>query len=264
MDTDHDLASRAESFDRLAEAYDRARPGYPAALFDSLIELCGLDGASRLLELGAGTGKATVSLAERGFEILALEPGANLLEVLRRRVARFERVRCVHATFEAWELEPTSFDLVFVGQAYHWLAPETRAARVAACLRPGGALAVFGNVAGLAASPVTDAIRAAYRTHFGATRDEPRLAYLSDDSPLLAELRASPAFSDVRALSFHWTARYTTEQYVALLRTYSNHALLPEQTREALLAEVARAIDASGGSLEVEYTTGLFLAKTGA
>ena len=66
-------------FGEVAELYDRARAGYPEALIDDVISFAGGDGPSlRALEVGAGTGKATVGFASRDLEILALEPSADM------------------------------------------------------------------------------------------------------------------------------------------------------------------------------------------
>jgi ubiquinone/menaquinone biosynthesis C-methylase UbiE len=55
------------SFDDVAERYDRARPGYPAELFDDLAALTGLRAGDRVLEIGPGTGQATLPLARRAL-----------------------------------------------------------------------------------------------------------------------------------------------------------------------------------------------------
>jgi SAM-dependent methyltransferase len=58
-----------ETFAEAAELYDRARPGYSAALFSDLAELACIGPGCRVLEIGCGTGQATLPLAERGCEI---------------------------------------------------------------------------------------------------------------------------------------------------------------------------------------------------
>src|SRR5207245_4033557 len=77
------------SFDRNAELYDAARPPYPDALVDVAVVRSGIQAGGRILEIGAGTGKATLAFARRGYAILALEAGANMAAVLRRNVAMF-------------------------------------------------------------------------------------------------------------------------------------------------------------------------------
>src|SRR5690349_15130736 len=94
------------TFDEDAERYDRARPGYPAAVFDDLLAVAGLGPGARVLEIGCGTGQATVPLAERGCRIVAVELGAELAAVARRNLARFPDVEVITGAFEPWPLPP--------------------------------------------------------------------------------------------------------------------------------------------------------------
>src|SRR5262249_60031843 len=99
----------------------------------------------RMREIGAGTGKATVALARRGFEIVALEPGSNMAAVLRRKTASFPAVSIEETTFEAWRAGDRRFDLVLSAQAFHWVDPALRYVKAAAALRGDGALALIRN-----------------------------------------------------------------------------------------------------------------------
>jgi SAM-dependent methyltransferase len=122
------------TFDEDAERYDRARPGYPPAVLDDLAELAGVGPGCRVLEIGCGTGQATVPLAERGCRIVAVELGAGLAAVARRNLARFLLARVVVAAFEDWPLPPDPFDVVVAATAFHWIDPAVRVAKAAAYL----------------------------------------------------------------------------------------------------------------------------------
>jgi trans-aconitate methyltransferase len=117
------------------------RRGHPTALIDDVIAYAPADPAA--LDIGAGTGEATVAFADRGVRIIALEPDPAMAVVLRERVAG-QAVNIAVASLEDHEpAEP--YDLVYSAQAFHWTAPETRWARTASVLRPGGALASAGH-----------------------------------------------------------------------------------------------------------------------
>src|SRR5687768_5935396 len=89
------------TFEASATLYHRARPDYPSALFDDLIELAALDPSSdRLLEIGCATGKATLPLADRGFEITCIELGAELARAGENNLAAFPKVRVIRGVFE--------------------------------------------------------------------------------------------------------------------------------------------------------------------
>lgn len=131
-------------FGEVAELYDRARAGYPEPVIDDVLSFTGGDGRLlRALEVGAGTGKATVAFARRGLSIVALEPSAAMAAVARRNCEPFPDVRLHCTTFEGWAVEAHAFDLVLSAQAWHWVTPEVRYVKAADALVGGGTLALF-------------------------------------------------------------------------------------------------------------------------
>ncbi len=137
----------AQTFDLAAELYQRARPDYPAELFDRLIAVAGVRAGDRLLEIGCATGKATLPLAERGFRITCVELGGRLAAAARRNLARFPEVTVVEGRFEEWTNGGGQlFDLVFAATAWYWINPEVRYRKAADVLRPDGHLAFWEAV----------------------------------------------------------------------------------------------------------------------
>jgi ubiquinone/menaquinone biosynthesis C-methylase UbiE len=123
----------------MADVYD-ARPAYPNGLIDALAELAR---GRRVADLGAGIGHVALPLAERGFEVIAVEPAQAMLERLRIEARRRRlEVRTVHATAEALPLDDASLDLALVADALHFLDAELVAREVARVLAPKGALAI--------------------------------------------------------------------------------------------------------------------------
>jgi SAM-dependent methyltransferase len=133
-----DKAVRARSFGAAAEIYERARPGYPDAAVDWLVP----EGARTVLDLGAGTGKLTRSLAARGLDVVAVEPLPEMRESL---TAALPEVRALAGTAEEIPLPDGSVDAITVAQAWHWVDPERAKAEAARILRPGGTLGVIWN-----------------------------------------------------------------------------------------------------------------------
>jgi len=73
---------QASSFGAAAAAYEHGRPPYPPEAVDWLLP----EGASRVLDLGAGTGKLTRQLRDRGLDVIAVEPSEGMREQLARVV----------------------------------------------------------------------------------------------------------------------------------------------------------------------------------
>ena len=255
--------SRAKSFDRVAAAYDAVRPGYPGGLYERIIEYGSLTPQSRVLEVGVGTGKATMPLAERGFEIFGIEPGADLSSIARANLARFPRVSIATTTFEAWTVEPGAFGLAFSAQAFHWLSPELRVRRFAEALHADGVLAVFGNAPQPPAGRLGDDLAAVYRMSAPSLsfRRAAERWYTTAASPLARELGESRLLQDAEFKSFEWQYALDAASYCRLLSTYSDHSALPESQLAGLLAKVSDVVQSHGGTLTLPYRTGLYLAR---
>src|SRR5699024_4889864 len=99
----------------------------------------------RAVDLGAGTGKLSWALVERGFEVTAVDTSAAMLETARRRGAPGALATRV-APAEATGLPAASAELVTVAQAWHWFDAEAASAEVLRLLAPGGVLALVWNM----------------------------------------------------------------------------------------------------------------------
>ncbi len=73
-------------FNDVAGVHDRVRPTYPDEMFADFVEVTGVTRQSSILEVGCGTGQATESLAAIGGSVTALERGAALADLARKRV----------------------------------------------------------------------------------------------------------------------------------------------------------------------------------
>jgi SAM-dependent methyltransferase len=240
--------ARRTSFDARAELYDEARPAYPDALAGDVIAR----GGRRVLEIGAGTGKATVAFARRGASVVAIEPGPSLAAVLRRNVAGFN-VTIEETSFEAWPIE-RAFDIVMAAQAIHWVDPAVRYTKPAAVLGPGGTLAVLRNEREPFERELFDEIEAAYAQWHPSSSDRPiETAVEAARREVAGEIDASGLFEAVEIREYPWTRTYTTAQYLDLLSTYSDHATLAPPRREWLFHAIAAALDRRGGTLDIRY-----------
>ncbi|MFJ4467953.1 class I SAM-dependent methyltransferase [Streptomyces sp. NPDC089424] len=256
----------SRTFDEDAELYDRARPGYPREVFDDLAELAGVGPGCRVLEVGAGTGKATLPLAERGCRVTAVELGAGMAAVARRNLAGFDSVEIVTADFETWPLPAERFDAVVSATAFHWIDPAIRMVRSADALRPGGALAVVAtqHVAGGSEEFFAE-VQHCYERFDPATPPGLRLpaAQDVDTSSHAEEVARSGRFGPVDTRRHTWESTYTTAQYLDVLRTYSGHRALPPAAREGLLECVAALIDSRyEGRVTKRYLTELRVSRT--
>ena len=236
-DTRHQLRA---TFNSAADLYQSARPDYPDELFDTLVHTTGITPGSQVLEVGCATGKATLPLARRGFQITCVEIGHDLAAAARRNLAEFPRVNITEAAFETWPPTRNRFDLVFAATAWHWIDPATRYHRAWELLRPGGHLAFWGTTHAFPddGDPFFLEIQAVYEAiGAGSPTDvsRPRPGELPDSRD---EITASGLFDDVVIRQFDWEVTYTADEYVALLNTFSNHIALDASKRDQLYTQI--------------------------
>jgi SAM-dependent methyltransferase len=245
---------RACSFGESAELYDRARPGYPAALIDDLTA----EAPREVLDVGCGTGKASRLFLERGCNVLGVEPDPAMAAV-----ARGHGVTVEDGTFEDWDPRGRTFDLVVAGQSWHWVDPVPGLAKVGAVLRPGGRFAAFWNLdsydAGTKAGLRAVYERVAPELVDGSTRGGMALALRArergDDDEELAALRASGLFRDCEVRRYAWSQTYPTAVWLDRVSTHSDHRMLPPDRLAALLDALRSALAARGGEITVHFET---------
>jgi SAM-dependent methyltransferase len=235
------------TFNEDAELYDRARPRYPDAVFDDLVHLARLQPGANLLEVGCGTGRFTLPLAQRGFRITCVELGENLAAVARRNLAPFPDVRVEIAPFEAWDPDGETFDLIYAAAAWHWIDPDVRYRKAAELLKPGASLAIIGG--GHAFPKDADRfffeIQNVYRELGMEPAGEQWPPPLPEDVPdMREEIEATGPFGDFQSRRYVWELMYTADEYIDLLNTFSGHIALEPDKREFLYRNVRELINA--------------------
>jgi SAM-dependent methyltransferase len=245
VEDDRERHSLRAGFDRAAEDFDRTRPVCPPQLFDDLVGLAGLAPGDRVVEIGCGTGQATVPLAGRGLAITAVELGAELAGVARRRLAGFPSVDVVTGAFEAWEPADAPVDAIVAFSSLHWIDPHLRYAKPHELLRPAGVMAVGGC---LWARPADGErfwteVQADYRA-VGYRGDPPPPPEQIGPRHLPAE--AGAYFEEVASRRYPFQKIYTAQDYLAILATQSGTHALGEARSADFLSRVHDRLESLG------------------
>jgi SAM-dependent methyltransferase len=279
---DEERLRRRASFNADARSYDAARPDYPEALFDDLITLSGVPVGGSVLEIGSGTGKATLPLARRGFSILGIELGEQMAALARQKLAAYPQVRIEVGAFEEWPLPETAFNLAVSASAWHWIDPAIGYRKVAQALKPTGMLALMWSSQRRANSRASHNDPYAgrhtleeYEAFTHALEDvvrtvAPELAHGRAERPNAGTrpferadvLEASGYFKAPAVRTYTWEMRYTTASYLRLLDSYSSYRVLDPVLHEQLFAALGDLIERRfGGTVVRPWRAELFLAK---
>ena len=241
----------AESFGANAERYNRARPSYPDALVQRIIEASpGHD----IVDVGCGTGITARLFQAAGCRVLGVDPDPRMADLARQSGIEVEV-----AKVEDWDPAGRRFDAVIAGQAWHWVDPVAGAAKAAQALRPGGLLATFWN-SGLPPSALNEAFAQALHQ---ARPDSPVRGgalpgpdgYLALCGKAADGMRQAGGFGPAEQWRFDWKRTYTRDEWLDAVPTFGGLNLLPPEQLAGLLARIGAAIDAVGGSFTMGYAT---------
>ncbi len=252
--------------DQVAQRYDRARPGYPSALFDDIVSYAKLAGDARILEIGCGSGQATLPMAQRGFRVDCVEPGAQMAAIARSNLADFPAVTVTCTDFERFSSPPASYDLLLSATAFHWVDPRIRFRKAHDLLKPGGALALFWHrpVQTEESRDFTDAVGHVYKTVVPELTSDYVLPPSPDRVSTEYEdlIPASGYFVDLEIRKHYVRTHYSAAAYVDLLGTFSDHQTLEASKRHRLLDSIEQLIaDKFAGAVIRETVALLYLAR---
>jgi ubiquinone/menaquinone biosynthesis C-methylase UbiE len=222
----HEVAQTG--FGNAAEAYERARPGYPPEVVAWAARQLGIAPGRRVADVAAGTGKLTRLLSPIGAELIAVEPVEGMRDVLRRTLPA---VTVVASTAEAIGLRDASLDALTVAQAFHWFDAARALEEFHRVLRPGGRIALVWNARDRSVDwvdrlwSVMDRVekRAPWRRH-----DEWRESAFVDTS----------WFGPLHEATFRHEQVLTVDGVVERFRSVSHVASLRPDARDVVLTEV--------------------------
>ncbi|MGH2775427.1 MAG: class I SAM-dependent methyltransferase [Actinomycetota bacterium] len=211
---------RAGSFGGTASDYERGRAHYPDEAVQWLVE-----GANRVVDLGAGTGKLTGALSRHSSEVLALEPQHQMLLHLRR-AAPYALVACSAA--ESLPVRSGWAEAVVVAQAFHWFDQQRAVPAIRQIMSPGGRLGLIWNVRDETVGWVAELARIAGPENSLETR---------------SRLDQLPGFEPFELRTWHTTQEMDRATLLAHVRSRSNVAAMSERDRQRALDRIAHLCD---------------------
>jgi SAM-dependent methyltransferase len=227
-----------DHFSATASRYQAFRPGYPPALFAWLASVS--PARERAVDLGCGTGQASVALASHFAEVIALDPSREQIAHAERHARVSYRV----APAEATGLPDATADLVVAAQALHWFDPARLHSELARIARPGSVFAAFTYGLCRVGATVDAVVDRLYREilgpHWPPERAHVDAAYRTLPFPW-PELVAPPL-----SIEESWTL----ERFVGYLGTWSAVTAYRRETGDDPLSLVTGPLRAAWGRPE--------------
>jgi SAM-dependent methyltransferase len=256
------LTDRRLTFNQVALDYDAVRPLYPQAMFDDILVLSRLPEDGQIIEVGCGSGQATLPFARQGYQMLCLDIGPDLLKLAAHKCQAFPQVRFVCDSFEDWQPGEDRFDLLLSATAFHWIPPEVGYPKATRLLKDTGSIALIWNYL---PRPFPSFFLDAQEIYSRLLPDwtDPSLGPSLDENIQETEtqINQSGLFAPVAVRRYPWSKDYTTAEYLTLLNTYSDHYILDPDVKVPLFKEIGTLIDDKyNGRITKPNLTALFIA----
>lgn len=242
--------SLRDRFGDIANEYEKYRFEYPKELTDDIIQYSSL--GKKALEIGIGTGKATKPFLDRGYDIVAVEPVENMLEIAKEKFCG-ENISYVCNTFEEAFFNER-FDLIYAASSFQWISSNDRLHKVFDLLKDGGAFARFKTV------NIVDGTKCANNEGLISAYQRVLPDYLPTDvhkNHVRNREYEDMGFTDIVQREYYVDHKLSVEDYLQLVKTYTEYLALDLSLRK----EFEQSIGELNGDVIITQKCTLFLAR---
>ena len=246
----------SKSFDKSAGDYLKSRSEYPIELIKYIIEAANLRSDSQILEVGCGSGQATIEFAARGYNIIAIDPAKQALELLAERCQKFPNVSLQQATFETFESPDSVFDLIISAQAFHWVEPTVVAKKMYPLLRPSGHVMLFWHMQDVEIGSPQAQLQALNSRYFDSypTMNPPEYSREFLDA-MIQILCQDPRIREPLVKEYIWERTYERADFLSLYRSWSRYAILSDSVKEQIEEDLEKHLDSLFSKPATQYRT---------
>jgi len=267
---------KIEPYKGIAGIYEDIRPSYPEKLIQDVISKADLKLNDRLLEIGAGTGKATIQFADKGFRVHAIELGEDMAEILKDKCANHPKVSVDVVSFEDWNSPNNQkYDMIYSAQAFHWIDRNIKYKKCHELLKDNGYLVLFWYnpcndklpatkeieetieriVKKYASKCLTDKEKPERRAHDGVSKEDERKA----------EIDLSGLFKLVEKIEYTQETRNNSTQYLKVIKSVPTFASILDGLNDEIIEnmdnEIEEVINNDGGYVSSLFNFSLYIAK---
>ena len=267
---------KIEPYRGIAGIYEDIRPSYPERLIKDVISKTGLKLDDRVLEIGAGTGKATVQFADKGFRVHAIELGEDMAEILKDKCTHYPNVSVDVVPFEEWNCpDNEKYDMIYSAQAFHWIDQKVKYKKCHELLKDNGYLVLFWYNPCDDNLPATkeieekvDKIIEKYVFNYFVNKEKPERRVhdgVSSNDERIAEIETSGLFDLVEKKEYTQEVRNNPSQYLKVIKSVPAFASildgLDNRTIEKMDDEIIEVINNHGGYISGLFKFSLYISK---
>ena len=241
----------SQSFDKIADEYEKYRTGYPIKVIEDIFSIAGLiANDSYACEIGCGTGQATISFAEYGLSILSIEPREALVTRAKKNLSKYPKVSFLNTTFENAQLSQEAFDLVFAAQSFHWVDTSIGYEKIAKILKPKGFFSAFWKFERPIADQIHRELDRLYVNYLPSYTPVSEMEHETEVIAYFESLAKSKLFVGCQMRRYPLGIMdVDSETFCNEMSTWSKIAILEKNEKEDLLSQMRQIIDGNGGMI---------------
>ncbi|AUD65228.1 hypothetical protein BK011_05850 [Tenericutes bacterium MZ-XQ] len=258
-----------ETFNLNPDLYDELRPTYSKDLYHDIFKYANLEKNCDLIEIGIGTGQATAPFLNRGCNITAIEIGSNLANFTAEKYRGWSNLKIVNSDFESYDMNDFNIDMFYSASAFHWINPEIGLPKIYKALKHHGVFAWISTTpcAWKDNEELFNLLQEVYigfKDYFAATS---KLTISQVDKKIEADIKYKKSiletynFRDINSYTYTLKKTFTSEDYIRLLDTYSDHAVIPKKNKAIFYSKIKSLIDKQGGMIPIVYTNVLVVGR---
>lgn len=244
------------TFNEDAQNYDKWRPSYCKEVFDDIFNYSDIREYKKGLEIGIGTGLATEPFLEKGINITAIEPGNNLVNLVKDKYKSYSNFKVKQGKFEDLE-DNNTYDIIYSATAFHWIPEEVGYSKAYELLNSGGTIAVFWNKPTIGDEALNQKIQKVYRD----LKPKQKLVNNETRQQRIKESMKSARFKDIQMKLYQQTRMFNSRDYISLLETYSDHRSMDDESKGLLYSKIQEIIYSNNDLLRLQDTIELYLGK---
>ena len=249
------------TFNEDATNYEKWRPTYCKELFNDIIQYSELTKYKKAIEVGIGTGQATTPFLMTRCDVTAVELGKDLAEYSKEKFKEYENFSVCNTSFEDFKCDSKSVDIIYSATAFHWISEDIGYTKALRLLKDNGTIALFWNKPFV--SREDDLLHQKIQNIYQKYRHSDINIVEHDNKRYkkISETIQGYGFRNLEMKLYHQTRKFSAEDYICLLNTYSDHRSMPANTKQLFENEIKNAIIENGNLLNVYDTIDLYLAR---
>ncbi|MEJ2633396.1 MAG: class I SAM-dependent methyltransferase [Acidihalobacter sp.] len=248
------MTDSTQRFSNRVDNYVKYRPSYPQELVAALHEACGLTPASKIADVGSGTGLLTELFLRNGNPVFAVEPNTEMRKAGERQLAQYPKLQSIAAAAEATTLPDHGVDFIVAGQAFHWFDRARAREEFRRILAPGGWVVLVWNERETASTPFMRAYETFLQRY---STDYSQVDHKQITDAVLNDFYGPEGF---RLATFPNRQEFDFDGLRGRLLSSSYTPEAGHPDHKPMLAELARifAAHAEDGRVAFEYTTRMY------